>query len=159
MVPHLMIYFCIFSLPQWILAYIIYKVVCSEFRHVTFRNDGKNDIYLHLNGTAKPVAAGGKIDFLCRNKPLNVQITSDDGEYHYPPLDIGNKYEYTDWGAPKVLIGCSDDLRLRVGNDDEPMEVPGRRCGGNSDAAIAGGSCAAVCGERERGLTAGLTAR
>ena len=126
MAPHLMIYFFIFSLPQWILAYIICKVVCNEFRHVTFRNDGKNDIYLHLNGTAKPVAAGGKIDFLCRNKSLNVQITSDDGEYDYPPLDIENKYEPADWGAPKVLIGLADDGRLRVVNDDESMEVPGQ---------------------------------
>ena len=123
---HLMIYFCIFSLSQWILAYIIYKVVCSEFRHVTFRNDGGDDVYLHFNGAVKPVAAGGKIDFLCRKKPLKVQITSDDGEYDYPPLDIENKYEYTDWGAPKVLIGLADDGRLRVVNDDESMEVPGQ---------------------------------
>ena len=54
---HLMIYFCIFSLPQWLLAYIIYRVVCNDFRHVTFRNDGGGDISLHLNGVVKPVAA------------------------------------------------------------------------------------------------------
>ena len=123
---HLMIYFCLFSLPQWILAYIIYRVVCNEFRHVTFRNDGGDDIYLHLNGAAKFVASGGKIDFLCRKKPLKFQITSDGGGYHYPPLDIADKYEHTGWGAPKILIGLADDGRLLVGNDDTRMEVPGQ---------------------------------
>ena len=126
MVAYLMIYFCIFSLPQWILAYIIYKIVCHEFRHVTFRNDGRDDIYLHFNGAVKPVAAGNKIDFLCRKKPLKVQIVSDCGEYHYPPLDIETRYEPADWGAPKVLIGLADDGRLRVGNGDARMEVPGQ---------------------------------
>ena len=126
MAANFMIYFCLFSLPQWILAYIIYKIVCNDFRHVTFRNDGGNDIYLHLNGAAKLVAAGNKIDFLCRKKPLKVQITSDGGEYDYPPLDIENEYEPAGWGAPKVLIALSNDLRLLAGSDDARMEVPGQ---------------------------------
>ena len=81
---------------------------------------------MHFNGVIKPVAAGGKIDFLCRKKPLKVQITSDDGGYDYPPLDIENKYEYTDWGAPKILIDLANDRRILVGNDGAPMGVPGR---------------------------------
>ena len=124
MVAYFMIYFCFFSLPQWILAYMIYKVVCNDFRHVTFSNDGGNDIYLHFNGVIKPVAAGSKIDFLCRKKPLKVQITSDGGEYHYPPLNIENNHGHTDWGAPRIHIGLASDRRILVGNNEAQVEFP-----------------------------------
>ena len=108
MIAYFLMYFFIFTIPQWILAYIIYKVICDNFRHVVFLNNCNNDVFLHLNGDIIFIKAGNKIEFICKKDILRVGVTSDEQEYLFSLIDLNNQCQYVDWGAPSIFINLSN---------------------------------------------------